>query len=106
MDYLRKNVNITCSNQDKILEFYIKFRLVVQKGGIHIVPIEDITKSASIAQTMPQYTSEDYKSQSNALFTLLSNEKFIPSDFTMAQNYILGFASTGHWPEDCSLGSS
>ena len=38
MDYLRKNVNITCSNQDQILEFYIKFRLAVQKGGIHILP--------------------------------------------------------------------
>lgn len=84
MGYLRKNFNITCSHQDQILEFYIKFRLVVQKGGIHILPIEDITKSASIAQTMPHYTSEDYKSQSNALFTLLLNGKIIPSDFTMA----------------------
>ena len=94
MDYLRKNVNITCSNQDQILEFYIKFRLAVQKGGIYIIPIEDITKSAGIALTMPHYSSEDYTSQSNALFTLLSNEKIIPSDFTMAQNCILGFAST------------
>ena len=94
MDYLRKNVNITCTNQDQILEFYIKFRLAVQKGGIYILPIEDIKKSASIAQTMPHFTSEEYRSQSNALYTLLSNEKFIPSDFTMAQNCILGFAST------------
>ena len=62
MDYLRKNVNITCSNQDQILEFYIKFRLAVQKGGIHILPIENITKSASIAQQMPHFTPEDYKS--------------------------------------------
>ena len=49
MDYLRKNVNITCSHQDQILEFYIKFWLAVQKGGIYIIPIEDITKSAGIA---------------------------------------------------------
>ena len=94
MDYLRKNVNITCTNQDQILEFYIKFRLAVQKGGIYILPIEDIKKNASIAQTMPNFTTEEYRSQSNALYTLLSNEKFIPSDFTMAQNCILGFAST------------
>ena len=76
------------------MEFYIKFRLTVQKGGIYILPIENITKGASIAQPMPQFQPEDYRSQSNALYTLLSNEAFIPSDFTLAQNCILGFAST------------
>ena len=94
IDYLRKNVNITCSAQNQILEFYIKFRLAVEQGGIHILPIDQITKHKSIAQDKPGITEEDKRLQSNALFTLLSNENIIPSDFTMAQNCILGFAST------------
>ena len=94
IDYLRKNVNITCSEQNQILEFYIKFRLVLEQGGIHIVPIDKISKHTSIAQDKPGITQEDQRLQSNALFTLLSNEKIIPSDFTMAQNCIQGFAST------------
>ena len=91
---MRKNVNITCTEQNQILEFYIKFRLVLEQGGIHIVPIDKIIKNKSIAQDKPGITQEDQRLQSNALFTLLSNEKIIPSDFTMAQNCIQGFAST------------
>ena len=94
LDYLRKNVNITCSAQNQILEFYIKFRLALEPGGIHIIPIDQITKHRSIAQDKPGVTTNNQRLQSNALFTLLSNEKIIPSDFTMAQNCILGFAST------------
>ena len=94
LDYLRKNVNVTCSEQNQILEFYIKFRLALQPGGIFVLPIDEITKYKSIAQDKPGITAEDQRLQSNALFTLLSNEKIIPSDFTMAQNCILGFAST------------
>ena len=94
IDYLRKNVNITCTEQNQILEFYIKFRLALEQGGIHILPINQISKNKSIAQDKPGITPEDQRLQSNALFTLLSNEKIIPSDFTMAQNYIQGFAST------------
>ena len=94
MDYLRKNVNITCSTQDQILEFYIKLRLAIEKGGIHIIPIEQITKDKSIAHQMNHMTATDLHTQSNALFTILSNENFIPKDFTMAQNCILGYAST------------
>ena len=30
MDYLQKNIKITCSDKDQILEFYINFRLAVQ----------------------------------------------------------------------------
>ena len=93
MDYLRKNVNITCSTQEQILEFYIKLRLAVSKGGIHIIPIEEITKDKSIAHKMDSMTSDDLQTQSNALFTLLSNETFIPKEFTMAQNCLLGYAS-------------
>ena len=93
IDYLRKNVNITCKNQDQILEFYIKLRLAIEKGGIYILPIEEITKSKSIAQQTEIFSKEDLQTQSNALFTLLSNENFIPKEFTMAQNCILGYAA-------------
>ena len=75
------------------MEFYIKFRLALEPGDIHIIPIDQITKNKSIAQDRHDITIEDQRLQLNALFTLLSNEKIIPSDFTMAQNCILGFAS-------------
>ena len=94
MDYLRKNVNITCTTQDQILEFYIKLRLAIGKGGIHISPIQDITKDKSIAHQLDCITSADIQTQSNTLFTLMSNENFIPNNFTMAQNCILGYAAT------------
>ncbi len=94
IDYLRKNVNITCSEPNQILEFYIKFCLALEQGGVHILPINKISKHKSIAQNKPGITTEDQCLQSNALFTLLSNEKIIPSDLTMAQNCIQGFAST------------
>ena len=94
IDYLRKNANITCSTQEQILEFYIKLRLAISKGGIHIIPIEAITKNNSIAHQMTNMTSSDLLTLSNALFTLLSNENLIPKTFTMAQNCILGYAST------------
>ncbi len=93
MDYLRKNVNIACTTQEQILEFYIKLRLSIKKGGIHIIPIEEITKEKSIATQFPKFTSSDYQLQSNALFTLLSNENFIPKEFIMVQNCILGYAA-------------
>ena len=66
----------------------------MEPGGIHIIPIDQISKNKSIAHNKPGVTTEDKRLQSNALSTLLSNEKIIPSDFTMAQNCILGFAST------------
>lgn len=59
MDYLRKNVNITCTDTEQILDFYTKLRLAVEKGGIHIIPIEDITKSQSIARILPHQTKSD-----------------------------------------------
>ena len=59
MDYLRKNVNITCTTQDQILEFYIKLCLAISKGGIHIIQIEDITKDKSIADCMGNMTTND-----------------------------------------------
>ena len=68
--------------------------MALDSGDIHIIPIEQISKHKSIAQDKPGVTTEDQCLQSNALFTLLSNEKIIHSDFTMAQNCIFGFAST------------
>ena len=76
------------------LQFYIKLRLAIAKGGIYITPIEDINKKDTIAQNMPNISVQDQDTQSNALFTLLSNEKFIPNDFVMAQNCLLAYAST------------
>ncbi len=94
IDYLRKNVNITRSEPNQILEFFIKFRLVLEQGGIHIHPIDKISKNKSIVQDKPNIKDDDQRLQSNALDTHLSNEKIIPPDFTMAQNCIQGFAST------------
>ena len=82
---------ITCTEQNQILEFYIKLRLAVAKGGIYLKPIEDITRDKSIAQN--NLNKEATLSQSNALYTLLSNEKYIPASFTMAQNCILGYSN-------------
>ena len=92
MDYIRKNINITCTAQDQILEFYIKLRLAVAKGGIYLRPIDNIMKDQSIAQNM--LNKEAHQSQSNALYTILANEKYIPKEFTMAQNCILGYSTT------------
>ena len=94
MEYLRKNVNMTCADQDQILEFYIKLRLAIAKGGIYIRPIEDINKQETIVEYTTDSTNADREIQSNALFTLLSNEKFIPNDFVMAQNSLLAYTTT------------
>ena len=90
LDYLCKNVNITCSENDQILDFYIKLRLAIAKGGIYILPIENITKHTSIAMHRIEDDDNDQQMQSQALYALLCNETFIPSDFKMAQNCILG----------------
>ena len=92
MDYIRNNINITCTAQDQILEFYIKLRLAVAKGGIYLRPIDNIMKDQSIAQNM--LNKEAHQSQSNALYTILVNEKYIPKEFTIAQNCILGYSTT------------
>ena len=67
IDYLRKNINIACTEQNQILEFYIKFRLVLEQGGIHILPIEKINKHNSIAQDKPGITEEDKRLQSKGI---------------------------------------
>ena len=95
MDYLRKNLHLTCSDTNQILEFYIKLRLAIGKGGIYLKPIETITKDDTIADVQSTHiTDDDIQSQSNALYTLLANEKYIPATFTMAQNCILGYSTS------------
>ena len=94
MDYLRKKSHITCSDTNQILEFYIKLRLAISKGGIHLKPIEDITRDDSIADQTLILTKDSLLNQSNALYTLLANEKYIPATFTMVQNCILGYLNT------------
>ena len=89
MDYLRKNIHLTCTAQNQILEFYIKLRLAIAKGGIYLKQIDLITKEHTIADTA---NSKDAMAESNALYTLLANEKYIPAEFTMAQNCILGYS--------------
>ena len=55
-------MNIVWADQDQILECNIQLRLAVQKGSVHILPIEDFIKSVTIAQTIQQYTYDDNKS--------------------------------------------
>ena len=60
MEYLKKNVNMTCSDQEQILElYYIKLCLAISKGGIFIKPIEDISKKDSITQDTLQSNTDD-----------------------------------------------
>ena len=92
MDYLRKNINITCNDNEQILDFYIKLHLAVDKGGIYLHPIEDMTKYSTLALILPSQDDSDRQKQSHALYPLLCNENIIPSDFKMAQNCILGNA--------------
>ena len=70
MEYLWKNVNMTCSDQDQILDFYICLRLAVAKGGIYMKQIEDITKGSSIAQVDSMANTQTIQIQSNALYLL------------------------------------
>ena len=72
MDYLRKIINITCSTQDQILEFYIKLRLSIKKGGIHIIAIEQITKDKSITHQMDHMMATNLHTQSNALLIIFA----------------------------------
>ena len=91
MEYLRKNVNMTCADQDQILEFYIKLRLAIAKGGIFIKPIEDISKQDTIAEDSPQLTNQDQDIQSNALFTLLSVNiyRLVTSEIFLFLNHVV-----------------
>ena len=93
-EYLRKNVRIKCSEESQVLEFYIKLRIAIAKGGIYIIPVNKIKKEKPICQKINGFTKNDYTTQSNALYTLLSNESIVSADFTMAQNCILSNSIT------------
>ena len=84
-DYLRKNIKISCSDDSHLLEFYRKLRLCVQKGGIFLAQLEDLDPDIPIYDRS-QVPPHDVNIQSNALYTLLTNEEIITSDYTQAQN--------------------
>jgi hypothetical protein len=93
-EYLRKNVKIACTEENRVLEFYIKLRIAIAKGGIYIIPVEEITIDHSIRQKIKGLRRHDYITQSNALYTLLSNKSIVSTDFTMGQNCILSNSTT------------
>ena len=85
-EYLRKNVKLSCSDESQLLEFYRKLRLCIQKGGIYLAPLESLTPEEPIYNTDMGLTTNDITTQSNALYTLLTNEDIISNDYTQAQN--------------------
>ena len=85
-EYLRKNIKISCADDSHLLEFYRKLRLCVQKGGIFLAQLEDLDPDKPIYEINKIYTIEEVQNQSNALYTLLTNEDIITSDYTQAQN--------------------
>ena len=93
-DYIRKNVKVKCTQDSQIFEFYTKLRIAVQKGGIYLIPLEDVKKEDSLADLTISRNLEHINDQSNALYTVLSNEDVIPQEYTMAQNCILSCSTT------------
>ena len=87
-------MKIACTEENQVLEFYIKLRIAIAKGGIYIIPVEEITIGHSIRKKIKGLRRHDYITQSNALYTLLSNESIVSTDFTMGQNCILSNSTT------------
>ncbi len=87
-EYLRKNVKISCTDDSTLLEFYMKLRISVQKGGIFLTNLENITVDKPIFEIKANMQHSDYEAQSNALFAILSNEDVIPTDYVHAINCI------------------
>ena len=85
-EYLRKNIKISCADDSHLLEFYRKLRLCVQKGGIFLAQLEDLDPDRPIYDTNKFFNIEEVQNQSNALYTLLTNEEIITNDYTQAQN--------------------
>ena len=93
MDYLRKNLHLTCSKPNQIPKIYIKLSLAIAKGGIYLTPIENITKDPTLSDQQINFTVNEINNQST-LYTLSLNETYITVPFTMAQNCILGYSNT------------
>ncbi len=93
-EYLRKHIKISCSDDSTLLEFYIKLRLLIKKGGIYLKPLDELSVDAQIYEEKMGYTTADYMNQSNGLHTLLSNEEIIPIEYTKAQNCIQATSDT------------
>ena len=98
--FLRKNVKLSCTDDSQLLDFYIKLRLALKQGGIHLIPIENISKEKSLMDSSNISNTNTYNLQTNALYTILSNEDVIPNDYVQAQNcitshsqYMDGFAA-------------
>ena len=70
--FLRKNIKISCSDDTQLLDFYIRLRIILQQGGIHLIKIEDIDTNRSLQAHLNETSHmTDYDTQSNALFTIL-----------------------------------
>ena len=93
-DYIRKNVKVKCTQDSQILDFYTKLRIALQKGGIYLIPLVNVTKEDSLADLDMGRDTAHINDQSNALYTVLSNEDVIPQEYTMAQNCIMSCATT------------
>ena len=93
-EYLRKNVKVSCSDDSNLLEFYMKLRISIQKGGIFLTNLENIKIDKPIYDIQQHMTSSDYEAQSHALFAILSNEDVIPTDYVHATNCITAMNET------------
>ena len=83
-----------CTDVTQIFDFYTKLRIILKKGGVYIIPLEEITRNNSIVDVKMARDESHVNDQSNALYTILTNEDVIPQDFTMAQNRILSYSET------------
>ena len=93
-DIIRKNVKLSCQDEQQLLDFYIKLRTSMIQAGIFLREINDITEDEDLYEERDGLTEADYRVQSNALYRFLCNEDIIPQEFTFAQNCIKSFLST------------
>ena len=93
-DIIRKNVKLSCQDEQQLLDFYIKLRTAMIQAGIFLREINEITEDEDLFEERDGLTSADYRLQANALYGFLCNEDVIPQDFTFAQNCIKSFSST------------
>ncbi len=93
-DILRKNVKLSCQDENQLVDFYIKLRTAMIPAGIFLREISAINEEEDIYEQRNGLTSSDYTVQTNALYGFLCNEDVIPQEFTFAQNCLKSFSST------------
>ena len=93
-DIIRKMVKLSCTDSDQLLDFYTKLRTAMMQAGIFLREIQEIHEDDPIYEEKDGYTSDDYRTQGNALYTFLCNEDVIPQDFTFAQNCLKSITTT------------